>query len=74
MSRPLDGPRSDGFRSYAVAIRANREVCLRQRDVQPDPRDPEEERWFKEGIRWPKGGPIDWSALDTALSGKPWER
>jgi hypothetical protein len=64
---PIDGPESDGARSHAVYIAAKREQCIRRHQVQPDRDNPDEVRWAREGDR-----PVN--QLDTALSGKPWER
>lgn len=67
MTRPNEGPESDGARSYEVGIAAIREQCIRRKQVLPDPNNPEEKRWAMEGER-----PVH--QLDTALKGKPWGR
>lgn len=58
MTRPLDGPASDGARSYDLGIAAIRERCIRRGQVAPRPGDADEQRWAREGDR-----PI--SQLDT---------
>jgi hypothetical protein len=57
----------DGHRCYELGIAAIREQCIRRHQVQPDRDNPDEMRWAREGDR-----PVH--QLDTALSGKPWER
>jgi len=51
MTRPLDGPDSDGHRSYTIAHAALREQLIRSGSILPRSGDPVEEAWASEGPR-----------------------
>lgn len=50
MSAHRYDPADNSSRCYDLGVRAWREACIRKGQVAPDPRNPTEQRWAREGF------------------------